>query len=163
MGHAVSRPSSCADNMKTTGVIISSLMKELGIEDKMKLDTLRDKWTTLFGEPLSLHTYPAELTKGELLVNVDSPAWLQQLKYFRTAVITKLQAYSVTSVKFRHGRIYRKKDPEPPGGNTPAKRRLTEAEKKWIEDTIAEIEDADLREGFRAIMGKALSRKRERR
>jgi hypothetical protein len=145
--------------MRTTGFIIFSLLKDLGIEEKVKFDSLRDKWTTLFGEPLSLHTWPADLRKGELLVNVDSPAWLQQLKFFKKDIIAKLQAYDVTSVKFRHGSIYRQMTRNLTAGEPEQKRQLTDSDRGWIEETIADVQDPELRDNLRKAMGKGLARK----
>lgn len=124
---------------------------------------MQAEWHNLFNEPLSLHIYPAEIKDGELLINVDSPAWLGQLKFFTEDIIKKLNAYNVVKVRFKHGRIYSKgfKDSKGKGikGAKPSNPRPLESyESEWINQMVLNIRDADLKEGIRKAIEKSLLR-----
>lgn len=143
-----------------------SLLRELGLEDRYRVDTLQREWSALFGEPLSLHTCPSGLKEGELLVTVDSPLWLQQLKFFKEEMLKRLQSFGVRTIRFRHGSIYASRR-RGPGHTTPQSsppalpsRPLDDADRTWIEQTIASIADEELRETLARAMEKALSRPR---
>ena len=150
--------------MKTAGSLLSSIFKNLGIEDKISLNSMQEEWHRLFNEPLSLHTYPVDIKGGELTINVDSPAWLGQLKFFKPDIIKKLHAYDITSVKFKHGRVYSRgfKDSRVQGfkGTEPSNPRpLESSELAWIEQTVSEIDDTELKEGIRKAIEKSVSTK----
>ncbi len=95
--------------MKSVGSLLSSIFKDLGIEDKIRLSSMQEEWHNLFNEPLSLHIYPVDIKNGELTINVDSPAWLGQLKFFKQDIIKKLHVYNIKEVRFKHGRVYKKR------------------------------------------------------
>lgn len=140
------------------------VLKDLGFEDGVKLEDLRREWCKLFDEPMSLHTYPAEIKKRELLITVDSPVWLQQLGFFKQEILKKLEAYDVRSVKFRHGRIYRKRVSATGAAidsdlKARAKaKRLSDSEIAWIEDTVSTLSDPELRETIRKTLEKSLKK-----
>jgi len=150
--------------MKTIGSLLSSIFNNFGIEDKIKLDSMQKQWHSLFNEPLSVHTYPVEIKNGELAINVDSPAWLAQLKFFRQDIIKKLHAYSISSVKFKHGRVYskgnkgstdqeikRQRDPKQ------SSKCITDSELAWINQTISTVSDFELQENIRKAILKAVT------
>ncbi|MFA5353354.1 MAG: DUF721 domain-containing protein, partial [Thermodesulfovibrionales bacterium] len=72
----------------------------------MRLESLQADWNRIFGEPLSAHTCPVEIRDAELLVHVDSPAWLNQLKFFRDEMINKLRPYGIREIRFKRGSLY---------------------------------------------------------
>lgn len=148
--------------MKKVGTLLSSIFKDLGIEGKIRLNSMQEEWHRLFNEPLSLHTYPVDIKNGELTINVDSPAWLSQLKFFKHDIIKKLQAYNVSSIKFKHGRVYKKKWQETRGrGQKDSKqlpKSLTDSEFAWINQTVSKVSDPELKENIRKAIEKAMSR-----
>ncbi|MEW6740619.1 MAG: DUF721 domain-containing protein [Nitrospirota bacterium] len=148
--------------MKKVGTLLSSIFKDLGIEDKIRLNSMQEEWHRLFNEPLSLHTYPVDIKDGELTINVDSPAWLGQLKFFKHDIIKKLQAYNVGSVKFKHGRVYQKKGQGARGKGQEDSKQLpksfTDSEFAWINQTVSTVSDPELQENIRKAIEKAMSR-----
>ncbi|MCL0036771.1 DUF721 domain-containing protein [Thermodesulfovibrionales bacterium] len=70
------------------------------MEERVKLELMRKEWNNLFSGPLSVHTYPVELKDKELLINVDSPVWLGQLKFFKQDIIGKLHSYNIKEISF---------------------------------------------------------------
>lgn len=155
--------------MQRGAPLFLSLLRDLGLEDRYTVDLLQREWSTLFGEPLSLHTCPADLKKGELLITVDSPLWLQQLKFFKGEMTAKLASYGVTGVRFTHGSLYRaRRRGKPSGGTegsegTPPPLLLDADDLAWIAETTAAIRDEELKGTLAKAMEKALGRRRPRR
>lgn len=152
--------------MKKVGRLLSSIFKELGIEDRIRLNSMQEEWHRLFNEPLSLHTYPVDIKDRELTINVDSPVWFGQLKFFKSDIIKKLHAYDITSVKFKHGRVYSKGFKDSRGqrikGSDPSNPRpLEPSELAWIEQTTSEIDDIELKEGIRRAILRAVTNNKQ--
>lgn len=149
--------------MKSVGSLLSSVFKDIGIEDKITLSSMQNEWQSIFNEPLSMHTYPVDIKNGELTINVDSPAWLGQLKFFTQDIIKKLHSYNVRSVKFKHGRVYSKgfKDSSGQGGKGAKSlnpRPLESSEIEWINQTISSVKDAELKGEIRSAIIKSISK-----
>lgn len=148
--------------MKKVGSLLSSVFRNLGIEDKIKLSSMQEEWHRLFNEPLSLHTYPVEIKDGELLINVDSPAWLGQLKFFKQDIIKKLNAYNISSVKFKHGRVYQKRGPGGKGQGARDSKQptnpLSDFDIEWINQTVSTISDYELKESIRKAIERAIGK-----
>jgi hypothetical protein len=152
--------------MKKVGTLLSSIFKDLGIEDNLILNSMQKEWHRLFNEPLSLHTYPVEIKNGELTINVDSPVWLAQLKFFRQDIIKKLHTYSINSVKFKHGRVYQKKVESSDlriknekNSKTQNSKPLTHSEIAWLNQTVSTVSDSELQENIRKAILKAVMSK----
>ncbi|MGD0283840.1 MAG: DUF721 domain-containing protein [Dissulfurispiraceae bacterium] len=152
--------------MQDTGSILACLFKNIGMEHRLTLACLQSEWTGLFDEPLSLHTCPANLNNGILTVNVDSPLWLQQLKFFKQAMLKKLNAYGITAIDFRHGRTNLSlfsRDGKQSGKSNCAQtaqpeKTLDDADVDWIEQTVAGVHDPLLQDRIRNVIEKALIR-----
>ncbi|NTU43071.1 MAG: DUF721 domain-containing protein [Nitrospirales bacterium] len=148
--------------MRNVGSLLSTLIKSLGIEEKLRLESLKDDWQKIFGAPLSLHTQPAEIHDHELLIYVDSPAWLNQLKFFRDDMLAKLRPYGIRELKFKRGTVYHEKKQTTQQDREPAAQRpLTAEEKDWIEEETSGISDDELRDQIRRAMERSLSRKKK--
>ena len=147
--------------MKKVGNLLSGIFRDLGIGDAVKLETLRGEWLRIFREPMSLHTFPSEIKDGDLLITVDSPVWLQQLGFFKQEFPAKLSFYDIKSVRFRHGRIPRDRGAlsGTDGRAERPERELRGAEIAWIDETVSNIGDDELKETVRKAIEKALRRK----
>lgn len=132
---------------------ISRLARDLGMENALALYRIRSRWGELFGEPLSLHASPLNLREGQLLVAVDSPAWRQQLSYYKEDMLAKLAPLGVKGMRMRLGPVARKprRTPLPP-------RELKEEDLCFIESMLSSIEDGELREGIRRAAEKCAAR-----
>jgi len=129
------------------------------MEDRLALARLQREWPELFDVPLSLHTCPSSLNNGVLVVSVDSPLWLQQLKFFKQAMLQKLAAYGIKSINFKHGRAnFSGADRAQAHSEQSIKkeRKLDEADTEWIEQTISDVTDAELQERIKTVIEKSL-------
>lgn len=141
--------------------LLNTLFGDLGITERIKLDTLRRQWREIFSEPLSLHTAPTDLKDGILVIAVDSPTWLQHLKFLQKEILEKLKAHDIKDVKLKHGsvrfessrKIHEKKAPPE------AFRELTDQDNARIDRTVAEIGDDELKDAIRHAMEKSTRRK----
>ena len=91
--------------MKRINSLCIPLIRNLGIEEGVRFAEIRKDWFSLFSKPLVSHMSPCALSNGELLLNVDSPGWLQELHYYKNDILKKMSSYGVKTVRFRMGRV----------------------------------------------------------
>jgi hypothetical protein len=136
--------------------LLIPLIKELGIEDSVRLAEIKNNWHNIFNKPLSYHMSPSMLSKGEILLNVDSPVWLQELKFYKEDIIKKMSSYGVKAVRFRLGRVSTRTTSEVKSKKSRVKPLSTE-ELSYIDKTVSRVDDQDLRDTIRKAMGKAIA------
>jgi len=136
--------------------VLTSILKNLGLEAGVRLAQIKTNWQNIFDRPLSLHMYPSKLSEGELLLNVDSPIWIQQLTYYKKEIIEKLYAYGVKEVRFRIGRISPDKQPV---FKSPEHRKLSDEDNLFISDLTSEIKDEDLKKAVKTAVERSLKNK----
>jgi hypothetical protein len=132
---------------------LSRLVRDLGMENALRLHRIKARWDGLFGEPLSLHIWPARLDGGQLLVNADSPAWLQQTSFYKAEMLEKLRPLGVKDVRLRTGSVRRRQAGRPPG-----KRPPSEADCSYIEEVLCAVRDEELKESIRRVLMKCASK-----
>ena len=142
--------------MKKVGSLLRPLVRDFGIESDMRFIELKESWHVLFNEPLSCHMAPCKITEGVILLNVDSPVWLQELNYFKKDIIGKLSPYGVTDVRFKLGKVSIKTGSEVRDQGFGAK-TFTPEELSYIEKTISHIADEELRRTVRRAIEKSIS------
>ena len=145
--------------MERIGSVLFSALKDLNIEERVAFESLRQRWHTLFHEPLSLHISPIAFRDGELVINVDSPAWLQQVKFLKKEILERLGDLQVKDIRFRHGKVYGAFRQVPAGRGGAVTREageLPESDALWIDETLSTIVDADLKESLKKTIGKAI-------
>jgi hypothetical protein len=136
--------------------LLAPLIRDLGIRDGVRLAGIRKDWSSLFSDPVPLHTYPLMLSGDELLIAVDSPVWLQELHFYKENIVKKLGSYGVKAVRFRLGRV---SAPAKPGGRSqkPRVRGLTNKEHAFIQEEAAKIHDEGLKETLKTTIEKAIT------
>lgn len=142
--------------VKRADSLLKPLVRDLGIEDGIRLAQIKSHWQTLFQKPLSHHMSPSFLSGDELLLTVDSPVWLQELKFYQQDIIMKLALYEVKTVRFRLGRVNVDEKSESAREGEKVK-PLTADDRSFIEDTVSNIEDKELKEVVKKAMGKAIA------
>ena len=142
--------------MKRADSVLTPFIRELGIEDGIKLAEIRRNWYNLFDKPLSYHMSPFILSKGEILLNVDSPVWLQELTFYKEDIIKKMSSYGVKTVRFRLGRVSIKVKSGIQGQKSRVE-QLTTEELSYIEETVSKINDEKLKETVQKAMKKSFA------
>ena len=98
---------------------------------------------------------PSSLSGNELLLNVDSPVWLQELKFYKEDIIKKVAPYRVRAVRFRLGRVnpFAIQEGEKEGLKG---KPLTACDRTFIDETVSNIEDEALKEVIKKAIAKAM-------
>lgn len=141
--------------MNRLGKLISPFLKQSGIEEAVRLERIKEEWEDIFNEPLSSHMYPLSLKDGELLINIDSPVWLQQVSFYKDDIARKLSPFEVKGVRFRLGRIasgYSARTTKPAQS---AGKSISPEAAREIEDAVSGIKDQELMESIRKAMEKS--------
>ncbi len=143
--------------MEKAGSLLGPVIKRLGIESGVRLSRIKNDWYTLFDKPLSLHMSPSKLTEGELLLNVDSPMWIQQLNFYKKEITAKLSGHGVREIRFRIGKVSTLK-PREENSRKPSK--LSSEDERFIEGIADTIGDTELRNAVRRAAEKSLRTKK---
>lgn len=153
------RPSAAPFGMETLGSVLLSSFNNLGLRERIACDALRRNWHSLCGDPLSLHTFPADLRGGILTLNVDAPLWLRQVTLLKTALKERLQHHGVAEVRARLGRVSPSGVEISAGADHPEPAQdLNGADAAWVHVTVSVVGDRDLREILRNAIARSLAR-----
>jgi len=139
--------------MKKAETVLGPMLKQLGIENGVRLERIRNDWPDIFEKSISPHMFPATLNEGELLLHVESPAWMQQLTYYKKEIIQKLSSYAITDVRFRLGRITNRKKKQEV---QKPKRALSSEEVSFAASVVADIRNQALKDSIRKAIEKSL-------
>jgi hypothetical protein len=142
--------------VKRADSLLKPLIRDLGIEEGVRLSEMKQKWNVLFQEPLPHHMSPSLFTGGELLLNVDSPVWLQELKFYREDIIRKLSSYGVKAIRFRLGRVVTT-GKSGVGNERLGVKSLKADEHSFIDKAVAGITEDDLKVTLKTAMKKAIT------
>ncbi len=148
-------------SLQPVDVLLNSLFRDLGISERIRIEALKRQWRTIFAEPLSMHTAPVDLKGGKLVIAVDSPAWLQHLKFLKKEITDKLKPHGINLIQFRTGSIRINIERRIPDRKAMPEdfRELNADDIDRIDHTIGMIEDAELKEAVRSAMEKSAKRK----
>jgi hypothetical protein len=142
--------------VKRADSLLASVIKDLGIADGVKFAEIKRDWNSLFDQPLSLHMSPSQFSNSELLIFVDSPAWLQELSFFREEIRRKLELYGVKSIRFRLGRVATDTKKRVRNQKTGCK-QLTNVEQEIVKEMVSSIDDEGLKVALKTTIEKAIA------
>jgi predicted nucleic acid-binding Zn ribbon protein len=137
--------------VERAGSALGPLIKDLGLEDALRLYRIKQSWKDILGEPLAMHAAPTALKGGVLHINISTPAWLQQAGYYKAQILEKLGRLGVADIRLKLGKIQFSSPPK-------AKERLSykEPDTALIEELLSSIEDDEVKEAVRRAARKAL-------
>jgi predicted nucleic acid-binding Zn ribbon protein len=140
--------------MQSLQNILKTFIKDHGLESGIVLTSIRRQWTNLVGETVAAHTFPDTMRDRVLQLIVDTPQWMHHLSFFREEITAKLKHYDVSEIRFRTGRLPEqgKKDRKA----EPAE--LSSDDVRYIENTLKNLHDEELREKFRALIVHGLTK-----
>ena len=141
--------------MKSVSREIEAIVKGLGLHEKVRLYTLRRDFRGTIPPPLSDHLFPVSLTKGTLLVYVDSTQWLYEVRNHTEEIRKRLSAYGVRNVRFKLGRVYRKR--ERPVRHDRDKVEIPDSLRDYVD---AEIKDPAVRDSILSAITASINRPR---
>ena len=142
--------------VKRADSLLVPLIRELGVEEGVRLASLKKNWNQLFTEPLSSHMFPSVLSNGVLTLNVDSHVWLNELRFYKEEIIKKLSPFGIDAVRLRLGKVI--PDTKLRGKRQrPVIKALTEDELDFMEKTVSRIEDQELKDIVRKAIVKSVA------
>ncbi len=88
--------------------VLESLLKNLGLDERLRQSTIFSEWQQLVGANIASHAQPVSIRCGTLVITVDHPVWLQELKrYHHDLMLKTLQQHlgtnTVRKLVFRIG------------------------------------------------------------
>ena len=132
------------------GDLVDKLLKGLGLDDRMQQYRALVIWEQVVGPQIAARTRPVRIREGILEVNVDQPAWMQQLQLMKPKILAMLNAElgkaTIKDLYLKRGKVNIR--PDRPAEQPPAWRsvQLDDAEKQQVQQLVAAIEDPGLRE-----------------
>ena len=141
---------------------LEKLVKELGLEDAVRENSIRERWGELLGEPLAHHLFPKRLSGSTLHISVDSPLWLQEASFYRNEILKKLARLGIKEIKLKAGghaakRSLKAKRPKIDREEPP----LSEEDRILLENSLRPIKDELLKEVSRNLLIKAIRREKK--
>jgi len=138
--------------------ILENTLKSLEIDVPLKSYSIWAAWKEIVGESVALQTQPRSIRNRILFVDVSHPTWMQQLQFFKTTLLEKINVFLgeplIQDIRFKLGKIS-------PSISTPSKTHLLEDEKldkttlNQIESIVQKIEDKEVRNGLREVLIKS--------
>jgi len=134
--------------MQSLHNILKTFVRDHGLEGGVVLNAIRKKWDTLVGHTIAVHTYPDTIKNKTLTLIVDTPQWMHHLSFFKEEITGKLEHFNVSEIRFKLGRLpvtlQEKRKAE--------EVNLTEDDERYIENTLKNLKDDELKEKFRALI-----------
>ena len=139
--------------MQRVGGILKRFVKDYGLETGLHLAGIKTQWQKLVGQTLAAHTSP-DIIKGKtIFINVDTPQWMHHLSFYKQEMLEKLKNYGIENIRLKLGRLDEYSVNEFKTANV---YHLTEEDAKYIEDTIQNLKNDELKEKFRKLLSDAL-------
>ena len=91
---------------KAIGDILPFVYKKLGLEERMSYALLSSEWEEIVGPVIAKHSKPTGVAYKCLMVEVDSPVWLNELNNFSKGDIlrkVKEKNKAVKDIRFKIG------------------------------------------------------------
>ena len=140
--------------MQSLHNILKTFVKDYGLEGGVALNAIRSQWHKIVGQAVTGHTFPDTIKGKVLTLIVDTPQWLHHLSFFKDEITTKLKPYNVEEIRFKIGRL-----PEKTKETRAAEDiKLSEDDLRYLENTLKNLKDEDLREKFRTLIVHGLMR-----
>ena len=91
---------------KAIGDVLGKVYRQLGLEEKMSYTFLASAWKEIVGEVIARHSRPTGVVHRQLIVEVDSSVWLNELNNFSRADIlrrVKEKYKNIKDIRFKIG------------------------------------------------------------
>jgi hypothetical protein len=140
--------------MQSLHNILKTFVKDYGLEGGVVLNSIQNQWGNIAGQTVAAHTFPDTIKGKVLTLIVDTPQWLHHLSFFKEEIATKLKSYNVIEVRFKLGKLPENTKETRAAGDV----KLSEDDLIYLENTLKNLKDEDLREKFRTLIVHGLMR-----
>jgi predicted nucleic acid-binding Zn ribbon protein len=93
-------------NERAIGEVLPAVYKNLGLEERMDYVLLAGSWKDIVGENIFRHSKPVGVVNRCLIVEVDSPVWLNELNsYSKSDILRKVKEKNkvIRDIRFKIG------------------------------------------------------------
>lgn len=138
------------------GDILENSFERLGIKTKVREWTIMKIWNKIVGSNISNVAMPAKIIGKTLYVTVSTSVWMEELKYFKTDMLDKINeilgANTISDMVFKLGKVdgistLKKQD-------SVRQRSLTSEEKIIIDELTSSLKDEGLKRIIAGIITK---------
>ena len=142
------------------GDLVDKLLKGFGLDERLHQYKALIIWEDVVGPQIAARTRPVRIREGVLEINVDQPAWMQQLQLMKPKILAQLNAElgkaSIKDLYLKRGKV--NVHPEITSEPPPAWRmvQLDETEKKQVEDLLSAVENTELRDEMEKFLQKQM-------
>jgi predicted nucleic acid-binding Zn ribbon protein len=144
------------------GDILPETLKKKALHLPMKDRPLIDAWNRAVGPQISAKAQPDRLRDDVLYVRVATSVWMHELQFMKQDIIAKLNdilgGSPVAQIRFFIGEV----EAPPPQREESAQlvdaRDLKPDEKEFIDGTIADVTDPELRDVLKRAMIRSIQR-----
>lgn len=144
--------------MHSLNGLLKKYFKESGIENGLLVNKLQKNWPKLVGKTIAAHTSPEAIKDKQLTIAVDTPQWMHHLGFFKEEISEKLKQYDMTEIRFKLGGLSKAEDSIP----SPRKPELSNDDFAYIEDTLKDINDPELKEKLTKLITHGLTENRRK-
>jgi len=145
--------------------ILEKTLKTLEIDVPLKTYSIWGAWRGIVGESVALQTQPHSIRNRILFVDVSHPTWIQQLQFLKPSLLGKINEFLgeplIQDIRFRLGKIS-PSIPVPPKIPHWDEEKLDKRTLNRIENLVREIDDEEVRKGFRNVLIRAAKLERFR-
>jgi len=142
------------------GDLVDKLLNGLGLDERLHQYKALIIWNDVVGPQIATRTRPVRIRDNILEINVDQPAWMQQLQLMKPKILSRLNAElgkaPIKDLYLKQGKVnvHPDKPVEPP----PAWRmvQLDDNEKKQVEDLLSAVKDTELKEEMEKFLQKQM-------
>lgn len=143
--------------------ILAPLMRDYGLGAKADEYKILRIWDRAVGDKISSHAQPKMLIRGVLTVAVDSPAWMQQLTFYKEDLIDRInngiEKDVITDIHFRIGKVEKNRFKNT---DSRLKTDITPLQSEKIEGYLEPVKDPEVREIIKGAITKAFVSGRKR-
>lgn len=144
--------------LESIGDILKQRIDALGWECRLREEEVLTSWDAAVGPQIAAHARPSHITDHRLTIVTESPVWTQQLSLLKPDLLRRIARNFgpgvVTDLYFVNGKL------EPAPGNPPAptaRRPAITTLPATLENELAGIPDAEVRDSVRRLMLAALA------
>jgi predicted nucleic acid-binding Zn ribbon protein len=140
--------------MQHAGTVLRKFIREYGLEASLTLSIIQKHWENLVGKTIAQHTSPDVFTGKTLSVTVDTPQWMHHLSFYKQDMYERLKQFKIHKIRFRLGKLPEKIHDRQRVPDS----HLSGEDVEFIEETIRNLKDEELKERFRTLLTHALGR-----
>ena len=71
---------------------VAKVLRSLGLEGRMRESELLARWSEVVGAEIAAHARPVQYRQGTLVVHVDHPTWMWELRTMKPLMVRRINA-----------------------------------------------------------------------